>query len=389
MVEAVRRGRSQRSVAEDFGVRPFTVQYWVDRAKGKRLSRVDWTDRKPGPRRAHNRVDSQMEDLLVETRTELREQSDLGEYGAEAVSRTLIERGYTNVPSVRTINRVFERRGLFDARKRARRKAPPKGWYLPEVAEQRCELDQVDLIEGLKIKDGPLVEVLNIVSLHGGLVGSVPHEASVTAKAAVGSLVGHWRTWGLPQYVQFDNANIFQGPHHHRDTVGRVSRLCLSLGVVPVFVPPMERGFQASIEGYNGKWQAKVWTRFQHKSLKQLRAQSDRYVAAHRQRTRQRRDNGPERDVIPEKWKVNLQRHPGDHPVARLIFIRRTTQSGAVFILGRNFAVDEKWAGRLVRCEVVLDEKVIRFHRLRRRAPTEQPLLRQTPYELPRRRFRE
>ena len=31
--------------------------------------------------------------------------------------------------------------------------------------------------------------------------------------------------------VQFDKDAIFQGPHHHRDSIGRVTRLCLSLGV--------------------------------------------------------------------------------------------------------------------------------------------------------------
>src|SRR4051812_440793 len=77
----------------------------------------------------------------------------------------------------------------------------------------------------------------------------------------------------------FDNDMIFQGPHAHPDVVGRVTRLCLSLGVVPVFVPPREMGFQAMMEGYNGTWQAKVWSRFEHESLTALQGQSARFVA--------------------------------------------------------------------------------------------------------------
>lgn len=389
MVSAVRHGQSERSVAREFGVQLRTVQYWVKRSEGRRLDRVDWSDRKRGPREGHNRTSPGMEDLVVQTRYELRKYSDLGEYGAEAVARTLLARGYTDVPSIRTINRIFERRGLLDTKKRPRRKAPPKGWYLADLGQQRREMDQVDLVEGLKIKDGPLVEVLNIVSLHGGLVGSFPHEGSVTAKAAVRDLVVHWRGCGLPDYAQFDNANVFQGPHHHRDSIGRVIRLCLSLGVVPVFVPPVERGFQASIEGYNGKWQTKVWTRFHFDSLQALQEQSARYVVAHRQRTRQRRDSSPERIAFPTDWELTLQHHPADYDAARVVFIRRTTQSGDVRILGRRFPVDPMWAGRLVRCDVLLSQAEISFYRLRRREPTEQPLLRTTPYELPRRRFRE
>ena len=85
--------------------------------------------------------------------------------------------------------------------------------------------------------------------MHGGLAASWPVEASVTAKLVVESLTEHWRQFGLPGYAQFDNDTIFQGPHSHPDVVGRVSRLCLSLGVVPVFVVPREFGFQATIEG--------------------------------------------------------------------------------------------------------------------------------------------
>lgn len=389
MVAAVRQGQAQRAVARRFGVKLYTVQYWLNRAAGKRLDRVDWSDRSTKPHQPAHRTDPQMEDLLIETRHRLRQQSDLGEYGAEAVRRSLLEAGHAAVPSTRTINRIFERRGLFDHKYRRRRTAPPKGWYLPEVAQARCELDQLDLVEGLKIKDGPLVEVLNAVSLHGGLVGSWPQQATIKATDIVEALIEHWRAWGRPSYAQFDNGTVFQGPHQHQDVISRVMRLCLSLGVVPVFVPPAEKGFQAAIEGYNGKWQAKVWARFTHESLQGLQTQSVRYVAAHRQRTRQRRDSAPDRAVVPVDWVLDLQHHPADYADARLVFLRRTSQAGQATILGHSFPVDAHWAGRLVRCEVRLSEGVIGFYQLRRRAPAEQPLLKEVPYELPRRRFRE
>lgn len=389
MVAAVRRGASQRSVAHRFRLSLSTVQRWLERAEGKRLDRVNWNDHQRGPHRPTNRTDPAMEDLVIQTRHELRHRSDLGEYGAAAVHRTLLEGGYQNVPSLRTINRIFERRGLLDHKQRLRRKPPPRGWYLPDVADGRSELDQVDIVEGLKIKDGPLVEVLNAVSLHGGLVASWPQAASVTARSTAAALVEHWLTWGVPAYAQFDNDTVFQGPHQHPDVVGRVMRLCLSLGVVPVFAPPRESGFQASIENYNGLWQAKVWGRFEHETLEALQEQSARYVAAHHRRTTKRREAAPERRMFPPVWQLDLQAHPASHEQARMVYLRRTSQSGHVTLLGRSFEVDRSWAGRLVRCEVLLGEEVIGFYRLRRREPTVQPLLREVAYRLPRRRFRE
>ena len=131
------------------------------RAQGQRLDRVDWSDRPNGPRRSPIRTSPEVEDLILQVRCELRNDSDLGEYGAEAIRYELVARGVARVPSVRTIGRIVERRGALDGKQRKRRKAPPVGWYLPEVATGRAELDQMDLVEGMVIRDGPQVEVLN------------------------------------------------------------------------------------------------------------------------------------------------------------------------------------------------------------------------------------
>jgi len=274
MVAEVRAGASMRAVARAHDVRLFTVQWWCRRAGNLSLDHVDWSDRSPIPRRVH-RTESAVEDLVLGLRRELKETSDLGEYGARVIHRALVARGHALVPSVRTIGRILERRGALDAGRRIRRTPPPPGWYLPEVAVGRAELDSFDTIEGLALEGGIRLEVLNVVSLHGGLPGAWPHTL-VTAKTAVEALVEHWREFGRPAYAQFDNDTIFQGAHQHRDSIGRVMRTCLRLDVIPVFVPPQESGFQAAIENFNGRWQAKVWARFYHDSLADLQERSRR-----------------------------------------------------------------------------------------------------------------
>jgi hypothetical protein len=252
------------------------------------------------------------------------------------------------------------------------------------VAASRAEVDSVDIVEGLVIEGGPQVEGLNIIPLHGGLVGWWPRPA-MTATVVTEALLEHWRAWGLPTYAQFDNDTRFQGPHQHPDAIGRVIRLCLSLEIVPVFAPPRETGFQAAIENYNGRWQAKVWQRFHHESLPALQAQSGRYVAAYLRRAAARIEGAPRRRPFPTHWRLRLRA-----PVhGCLIYLRRTTAQGEVSLLGHRFLVDATWPHRLVRAEVDLDAGVIRSYALRRREPLVQPLLRTIPYQLPSRRFRE
>lgn len=384
MVAAVRRGAPLRRVARQFSVCLRTVQRWVNRAQGQRLERADFRDRPSVPKTVPNRTGRKMEDRVLKLRQELREKSDLGEFGAQAIYRELLRRAKTDVPSSRTINRILERHGVFDARRRRRWPAPPVGWYLPDVGLKRAELDQFDIIEGLVIRGGTRVEVLTAVSLHGGLIEAWPTEG-VNARVAREALITHWRQVGLPEFAQFDNDTVFQGPHQHRDVISSVMRLCLSLRVVPVFAPPRETGFQAAIESFNGRWQAKVWSRFEHESLVALKRQSVKYVRAYRQRIAARLESAPPRRVFPEGFRLDLQAQPR----GRLMFLRRTDEGGRAYLLGRRFEVDRQWAHRLVRCEVNLDDQRIHFYALRRRQPDQQPLLCETAYELPRRRFRE
>ena len=174
-----------------------TVQRWVARAGEQRLDRVDWTDRPCGLPTPVNRTERQLEDLVLTIRQELHDTSDLGEFGAAAIHRELLARGIADPPSIRTIGLILERRGALDGRRRLRRPPPPPGWYLPDVADGRAELDSFDGVEGLVIRGGIPVEVLNGISLHGGLVVSWPRTV-ITAQFTVAALVEHWRAVGLP-----------------------------------------------------------------------------------------------------------------------------------------------------------------------------------------------
>ena len=366
-----------RVVARRFAVSVGTVSRWVERAQGQSLARVAFADRKPG--RAWNRTAGSVETQILRTRTDLRKRSVLGEYGAEAIAAALVAAELHPVAVSRaTIYRILERRGALDAVHRQRRPAPPKGWYLADLARGDAEMDSFDFIEDLKIADGPLVCLLTSISVHGALADAwvMPQRQTTST---IEALLTRWQACGLPNYAQFDNDNVFQGPHQHADAVGRVTRLCLALGVIPVFAPPREPGLQNAIEGFNGLWQSKVWQRHHCASVAVLRRVSATYIAAHRNKTAYRRDSAPARRPLPKGFALD--------PTAALggvmIFIRRTDERGAVSLLGRVYAVNNNWSHRLVRCEVNFTRCRIRFYALRRRDPDAQPLLHEVTYVHP------
>lgn len=379
MVAAVRNGGSQRAVAARFGVSLATVQLWLKRAAGHPLDQVDWTDRPPIASRVR-RTPLDVEDLVLDVRRMLREESILGEYGPAAIHRELQSRPDLPgpLPVVRTIARILERRGALDAKRRVRRLAPPRGWYLPDVRQRSAELDSFDVIDGLRLKGGIALDILTGISLHGGLPAAWP-TLGLTARLAVELLDEHWRGVGLPRYAQFDNDTRFIGGMSHPNSIGPVIRYCLAIGVIPVFAPPRETGFQAAIESFNGRWQRKLWARFWEPSLADLQRRSAAYIAASRERSAARIDAAPSRAPFPSQRPIDL----AVPPTGRLVFVRRTTDDGRASILGLRYPVDPRWVHRLVRAELDLDARCLRFFALRRREPDDQPCLGEAAFEPP------
>jgi len=361
-------GVAQREIARRLRVSLPTVQRWLART---READGSLPDRVSG--RASNRTSAESEARVLDSRMRLKS-SALGEIGAEAIHRDLVERGEA-APSVSTIGRVLARSGALDGKKRTRRPPPPQGWYLANVADRTAEMDQFDAVVGLVIRGGTDVEVLNGVSLHGGLVASWP-EPSVTTDSTLLRLEEHWRQFGLPTYAQFDNDTRFQGAHQFKDSLGRVVRLCHSLGVTPVFAPPREPGLQNAIESFNGRWQSKVWNRWEHADLQELRDRSSAYVAASRKRHALRIEAAPDRVPFPQTW-VLKKRFP---LAADVVFIRRSDEQGRISLLGHTFDVDANRPHRLMRAVVRYQESRIDFHALRRVDPENQPLINQIAY---------
>jgi transposase len=366
-----RGGYSARRTALYFRVSLSTVQFWVRRAGRVPLQEVDWLDRSSRPKNNPARTSRATQRLIGRVRRQLA-QDDLGFVGAAAVRAALQTLLPGRVPSTRTIHRILHAQGFMDAKPRRRQLAPPPGWYLPAPD---AELDSFDFIEGLGLGEAGSFDVFTARALRGlpRLAVLAPHWSALTV---VDALVDHWRRTGLPLYAQFDNDLRFHGAPHPPGSIGRVIRLCLALGVTPVFAPPRESGFQAAIEHFNGLWQRKVWHRFHFQRLDQVRLRSDRFVHAYVRQLGQRgHADRALRRSFPTSWRPD----PAAIPTGNIIFLRRTNACGTVDVLGHRRRIDPAWPHRLLRCTLSLPAQQLHCHRLRRRDPTAQPFVKTVP----------
>jgi hypothetical protein len=308
-----------------------------------------------------------LERRIVQARRRAVQHGALGFYGPQALRQHLLEVGLRSAPSVRTISRILRRHG-FGPTARRRWPAPPAGWYLPAVAAGRAELDQLDFVEGLHLRGCGAVEVLTGISLWGKLAAAWPSAAWIIDSVCP-ALQQHWRRQGPPVYLQLDNDTRFAGSSRAPRRLGRFIRFCLAQGVVPVFAPPRETGFQAAIESFNGLWQRKVWRRFRHRDLTALRRRSRQFVRALHSYHARFRDAAPARPA-PQQ------------PAQHVIFLRRTDGRGRLTLLGVSVLVSAAWPHRLVRCELHAPSAHLRCFALRRREPSHQPLLRSLRFPL-------
>ena len=369
LVNLARRGVPLRELARQFRLALSNVQYWLRRAAGQRLQRVQFADLSRRPHRSPTALSAHLVKCILALRDHLQRHDALGEFGPVAIGRALRDQFPPGqpLPSRATIANVLQRHAVVGPTRRQRRPAPPPGWHLPAVAAAQAELDAFDVVEGLVIQGRGEVQILNGISLHGSLCASFS-ASTITARYTIASLLAHWRTHGLPTYVQFDNDLRFHGPHHHPDRLGSVVLFCLALGVIPVFAPPREHGLQNQIESFNHLWQAKVWHRFHHASPAALRHRSDRFVTAHHHKTQARQDTAPPRQPWPPP-RLPARADP------TVIFIRRTDDAGRVSLLAHRLLIAPAWPHRLVRCELRLRSQTIRGFALRRSQPDAQPLL--------------
>ncbi|MDR0610077.1 MAG: hypothetical protein LBG58_08210 [Planctomycetaceae bacterium] len=376
MVSVYRLGFSLREVAAEFNVTKSTVQRWVRYASGKRLDRVDFSDPKSGTAVPPNKSTVGMEKRVLQLRKYLRDKSILGLYGAESIREEMLRRGESDVPTSRTITNILKRYGQIDRRVRQRRTAPPPGWYLPDLLKRKVELDSFDIVEKLYLTGGEEIQLFNGISIHGDLIHSSAMN-TVTSENTILALIEHWKQFGLPKYVPFDNDMVFQGPRKAR-VIGKVIRLCLSLRVIPVFVTPYEQGFQGKIERFNEEIQAKFWRRKQFRNLNAVKKYLEQYVMAHRLRQQGNILAAPLRRLFPKRWK----RDDTKRPQGKIIYLRRTDGNGEVYLLEQNFLISNDWINRLVRIEFDLNKGKLKFFALRRAEWKKQYLLKTISFQL-------
>lgn len=221
-----------------------------------------------------------MEQAVIEKRQQL-EQTLYAQIGALNISWHLGQ-GKNDLPSTATINRIIKRNDLI----RKRPRYMPKGVDYPglEITHSNF-LHQFDSIGPRYLKSDGRFYSANIIDAHDRRCNINPIRAK-TRKDLTAALIRSWQMLGIPVYLQMDNMLQTQGSHRHPHSFGLVIRLCLYLGIQPIFIPIREPWRNGIVERFNNDFDKMFFRAQFFKNFAYLYQQAKGFEAFHNEHHR-------------------------------------------------------------------------------------------------------
>jgi len=185
-----------------------------------------------------------MEQTVIETRKYL-ERKQYSQIGALAISYDLNKQGIIS-PPISTINKILRRNNLV----LKRTKYTPKGVSYPSLVITHSNyVHQIDIVGPRYLKEDGRFYSINIIDAFDRR-NSINPERRQNRIAVTKGLVSSWQTLGIPLYEQMDNKLPMRGSNQYPHSFGLVIRLCLSLGIQPLFIPLAEPWRNGIIEHF-------------------------------------------------------------------------------------------------------------------------------------------
>ena len=241
-IKRYKNGESPKEIYQSLGKSKTWFFKWLKRYK---LDGKDWSkSQSRKPRKSPKRIDEMMEQTVIETRKYL-EKKLYSQFGALAISYDLNKQGIIS-PPVSTINKILRRNDLIHQRT----KYVPKGVNYPSLVISRSNyLHQLDVVGPRYIKEDGRFYSVNIIDAYDRR-SSINPDRRQNRRAIITALICSWNTLGVPCYLQMDNQLAMRGSNHYPHSFGVVIRLCLYMGIQPLFIPLREPWRNGIIEHF-------------------------------------------------------------------------------------------------------------------------------------------
>ena len=301
------------------------------------------------PHHIPNQVPARVRRLVERVRRQLVKRK-VGLIGAPSIQRELrANRLLRKIPSAATIKRILR------AAKLSQRSPALRVVYYPQpTATATYVLQAMDWTERY-LTGGAKVYAFHTLDMQtracAQTISTDKSNATVRAHA-----LKTWKTLGIPNGLQMDNDGAFCGGYKTPRIFGQFVRLCLYLGIEPIFIPFGEPERNGDVESVNGLWGAAFWKRRRFRSVAQVVRASPEFEAWYAQHYAPPKLDGrtpaqAHRQVHRRRLTARqIRALPKTLPITegRLHFLRLVSAEGTIVILNETWHVHKRLAGQYV-----------------------------------------
>lgn len=187
-----------------------------------------------------------------------------------------------------------------------------------------------------------------------------------------------WQRLGLPSGLQLDNDAAFNGGYKVPRVFGAFVRLCLYLGIEPIFLPVGEPKRNSVVERLHGLWSQTFWRTHRFDSLAAVRRAAPQFVRFYTHRYYPPALQG----ATPGQAEAQVKKRqltaaevvllPSELPLTagRVHFLRLVSAQGQITLLNETWSVSKRLAGHYVWATIITARRRLQiYHRRSDRAP--------------------
>jgi len=333
------------------------LQKWIGRYNSinKRSKNKWFKDESRAPKNVFNKTDSEIEQLVVNVRKSLvegiTEDTKYRCIGADEIQFRMHELGYSEdaIPSLSTIKCIIKRNGLIVQKMKRYVRCKSKKRYTLLDPTKANEVHQMDFVGPRYIKGYGRISSLNLIDVVSGKA-HIQQYAGQTMDNVIEFLLGVWTNNAIPNYLQMDNSASFIGDLIHPRHFSRVVRLCLRVGIEPVFIAPGKPWMNGKIEDFNGDFKVNLWEKEQWIDLGHIRREAIIFLIRHNNR-QDWMNRKIKMDAIPHrKLAKDFEIGANNLPITegKVHFIRQVKGDGTISVLNEDFDVGESLVNEYV-----------------------------------------
>jgi putative transposase len=358
------RGFSQQEILQRINRGHTWLHKWQTR-----FAQCGWAGLKSQPRRPQHltgRYKDRTRRLVVQARLRLRKRK-VGLLGPQAIQDELrTAQLLRRVPSVSTIRRILHEKGLIQA------PCPSPQGYFPQPAPTLHYVLQAMDWTARYLEGGAKVFAFHTIDLQTRAITQTISTDKTGATVRQHALQV-WQTLGLPEGLQMDNDAAFCGGYKAPRVLGDFVRLCLYLGIEPIFIPVHEPKRNGVVERLNGLWSHSFWKRRHFRSVAHVKRAGPEFETWYAQRyhppalsgltpSQKAQQAGPLRLTAKE-----ISALPEELPITegRVHCIRRVDAHGQISLLNEVWKVDKRLAGQYVWATVETHQQRLKIYHWR------------------------